>query len=733
MRVALYARVSTTRQAQAQGIEQQLDRLRAAAGERGWELEEQHVYRDDGYSGARIGRPGLDRLRDHAALAELDVVLVTAPDRLARNYVHQVLLIDELAARGCQVEFLDRPMSADPHDQLLLQIRGAVAEYERTLIAERMRRGRQAKLRAGTLLPWTTAPFGYRLDPERPRRADAVRTDPGEAALIAQLFDWYLEPGATIYQLAARLTGLGVPTPMGGPRWNVASVRGILRNPAYAGRALSNRTQVAPARRRKSAMLPAGPGQSHAPRPEEDWIAVPVPPIVSEEIFAQVQAKLDANQQCAARNTRHEYLLRALVSCGACRLSCTGRQVAKDYRYYLCRGRTDPLRAAQGQRCTARYIPAAQLDELVWADLCALLTDPAQAARALARAQGGAWLPQELQARQATIGQALAQLDRQQQRLLDAYLAEVVTLPELDRKRQDLDRRRDTLLAQQRQLDAAARQRLELGAVADGIEAFCQTVRAGLAAATFEQRRQLAELLIDCVVVTDGDVEIRYVLPTSPDGPHRPFCQLRKDHLDFPSLMVEADQLPGRVAAPVQQRGDQPVAVPEPGPVGTVHVQACLDDPHPEAVDPGQAGPVGQDLIDWRLAGGAAADQEMSPGRNDLFHQVRRVVGPVGQQQHPFAQQRDELAGQRHLTALALAADDRAEQPAGAGLGQGHDPHRRVPGDPQLGHLLAQPGPVPVTAGHFHRVQAVERDSAQPPVGHARSPRGRERDRGRLE
>jgi site-specific DNA recombinase len=131
MRAAVYARVSTTRQAQAQGIEQQLDRLRAAAAERGWELDDQHVYRDDGYSGARLGRPGLDRLRDHAALAELDVVLVAAPDRLARNYVHQVLLIDELAGHGCQVEFLDRPMSSDPHDQLLLQIRGAVAEYER--------------------------------------------------------------------------------------------------------------------------------------------------------------------------------------------------------------------------------------------------------------------------------------------------------------------------------------------------------------------------------------------------------------------------------------------------------------------------------------------------------------------------------------------------------------------------------------------------------------------------
>jgi site-specific DNA recombinase len=131
MRVALYARVSTTRQAQTQTIEQQLERLRAAAGARGWALDETQVYRDDGYSGASLSRPALDRLRDRAALADVDVVLVTAPDRLARNYVHQMLLLEELGRRGCRVEFLDRPMSQDPHDQLLLQIRGAVAEYER--------------------------------------------------------------------------------------------------------------------------------------------------------------------------------------------------------------------------------------------------------------------------------------------------------------------------------------------------------------------------------------------------------------------------------------------------------------------------------------------------------------------------------------------------------------------------------------------------------------------------
>jgi site-specific DNA recombinase len=208
----------------------------------------------------------------------------------------------------------------------------------------------------------------------------------------------------------------------------------------------------------------------------------------------------------------------------------------------LCRGRTDLLRAAQGRRCLARYIPAEQLDELVWTDLCALLTDPAQVTHALARARGGAWLPQELQARQAAIRRALTQLDHQQQRLLDAYLAEVLQLAELQHKRQDLDRRRATLQAQQRQLDAAAQQRLEIRDIASGIEAFSQTIRDGLATATFAQRRQLAELLTDRVIVTGSEVEIRYVLPTSPEGSHRPFCHLRKDHLHGPPGPCDAGQ-----------------------------------------------------------------------------------------------------------------------------------------------------------------------------------------------
>ncbi len=162
MRIAVYVRVSTQRQSQMQTIDQQLERLRAHFQTQGWEWPDDQVIRSDGYSGANLKRPGFDCLREQAAQAHLDRVVITTPDRLACKYIHQMLLIEELEKGGCQVEFVERPMSQDPHDQLLLQIRGAVAEYERNLIADRMRRGRVQKYRAGTLLPWGPPPYGYR-------------------------------------------------------------------------------------------------------------------------------------------------------------------------------------------------------------------------------------------------------------------------------------------------------------------------------------------------------------------------------------------------------------------------------------------------------------------------------------------------------------------------------------------------------------------------------------------
>jgi site-specific DNA recombinase len=196
-------------------------------------------------------------LRDLAAARGLDVVLVTAPDRLARNYVHQVLLLEEVEKDGCQVQFLDRPMSRDAHDQLLLQIRGAVAEYERSLITERMRRGRQRKLQAGLLLPWTRPPYGYRMDPEHPRDPTGVRVEEAEAVVVREMFAWYAEENHSLFSLARQLQLHGIPTPNGLTRWNLATVRALLTNPAYSGRVYGNRWHRRGTLERRPAMVPS--------------------------------------------------------------------------------------------------------------------------------------------------------------------------------------------------------------------------------------------------------------------------------------------------------------------------------------------------------------------------------------------------------------------------------------------------------------------------------------------
>lgn len=546
MSLAIYVRVSTQRQAQAQTIEQQLERLRAYIRSQGWEPTLEHIFRDDGYSGASLNRPGLDRLRDAVRAAEVDRVLITDPDRLARNYVHQMVLLEELEREGCQVLFLDRPMSQDPHDHLLLQIRGAVAEYERTLIAERMRRGRQMKLRAGSLLPWTRPPYGYRVDPDHPRDPAGVRLEPAEAAVIQDLFARYDEPSASLFALALHVQTLGVLTPRGRSRWNPATIRGLLTNPAYTGQVYAGRTRARAPQIRRSATHPIGrPSSSATTVPPEEWMPVAtVPALITPEQFARAQAKLAQNRSFARRNNHaHDYLLRALVSCGVCQSSCLGRRSPPGYAYYLCRAKGHPLRTCRDERCSSRYIPVDALDALVWADLCELLAHPERIAYALERARGGHWLPQDLQARREQLRRGQVHLEGQIERLTQAYLAAVIALPEYQRRRQELDGKIQALATQAQQLDAQVDHHAELAGLTTSITAFCQRVRTGLTHATFKQKRTLVELLIDQVVVTNDEVEIRYVIPTSPAGEHTRFCHLRKDYFHLPAVGVGIEGL----------------------------------------------------------------------------------------------------------------------------------------------------------------------------------------------
>jgi site-specific DNA recombinase len=539
MRNAIYVRVSTPNQVQTQTIDQQIQLLTQHLLTQDETLSVEAIFRDDGYSGVSLNRPGLDRLRDCIRHREIDRVLIMTPDRLARNYVHQMLLLEEFERAGCQVEYLERPMSHDPHDQLVLQIRSAVAEYERTLITDRMRRGRLMKLQAGALLPWTHPAYGYRVDPDHPRDPAGVSVDPTKAAVVADLFTRYVEVGESLHGLSRYLHEHGIVSPTGNPWWGLPTIRGILTNPVYVGTVYIGRMHYRPPTIRRSATHPLGrPKESGRLTPPEDWVAIAqIPAIIDHDLFNRVQEKLAHNQTFARRhNTRHFYLLRALVSCGTCLRASSARTVGK-YSYYLCSGKGKPMHTSIDIPCAARFTPAQQLDALVWNDLCAVLTHPESLSFALERAHGGHWLPQDLQVRRDNYRKALRSVEQQRTRLTDAYLHGIIPLAEFERRRRDLDQRESALQSLDAQLQAQATQHAQVAQLATGMADFCQRVVTGLANATPEGKRQLVELLIDRVVVTDDQVEIRYVFPTHQGSEHTRFCHLRTDYFDAPYLV----------------------------------------------------------------------------------------------------------------------------------------------------------------------------------------------------
>lgn len=533
MRIALYARVSTQRQAQSQTIEQQLERLQAYVQAHRETVSPEDLYRDDGYSGATLKRPGLDRLRDRVATSQVDCIVITDPDRLARNYVHQVLLVEELQRYGARVEFLERPMSQDPHDQLLLQIRGAVAQYERTLISERMRRGRLRKLQTGQLLPWTVTPYGYQVDINRPRDPAGVQLDPAKAAIVREIFRWYVNEQCSMLVMAQRLQRIEATSPTGKNRWNTSTLRSILTNRIYMGEVYANKYRTQPAKGRRSALQPLGSGESQILLDPSEWLFVAhIPAIIEPAQFEAAQAQLKHNRRMAKRNNKtNRYLLRAMVSCGNCRRSCSGRCLSSGHSYYHCRTKTTLKELSEQDSCKTRYIPVEQLDDLVWQDLCEVIQHPEMIIQAMEQAQNGSWLPQELQARRESLNRGQASLEKQLERLTEAYLGAVIPLNEYQRRRLELENRKRALGTQAQQIAIDTAQQVEVMQMATGAEDFCRRIASGLAEASFEQKRQLVELLIDRVVVVNEEVEIRYVIPTSPRGEHHRFCQLRTDYL----------------------------------------------------------------------------------------------------------------------------------------------------------------------------------------------------------
>ena len=347
---AIYARVSSARQAKDETIGSQLAALREHAVRSRLDVPEEWVLADEGHSGATLVRPGLEALRDLAAQGCLDVVLVYSPDRLARKFAYQALLIEELARSGVRVEFVKGPRGDSPEDQLLVQFQGMFAEYEKAQLMERYRRGKAWRAKTGSVNVPGGAPFGYRYVRKTPESGAFYEVIPHEAALVSEMFRRYADEGAAIADLRRWLTDQGVRTRTGKERWDRPVIWGMLRDPAYAGTAVFGKTQVIheqPGLNRSARLAGRTVPRpvKTVDRPREEWAHIPVPALVDEETFARVQQRLAGNKRFASRNAKVPSLLQGLAACASCgygyyRTSTTTSSGKKIY-YYRCLGSDD--------------------------------------------------------------------------------------------------------------------------------------------------------------------------------------------------------------------------------------------------------------------------------------------------------------------------------------------------------------------------------------------------------
>jgi len=300
--VAIYARVSSDQQAERHTIDSQLAELKARAMQDGHSIRDDMLFVDNGHSGASLIRPALERLRDLVALSAVDVVYVHAPDRLARSYAHQVLLLEEFARAGTQVVFLNRPIGDTPEDSLLLQLQGMFAEYERAKMLERSRRGKRHRAQSGAVSVLSRAPFGYRyVTREAGGGAARYEIDEDAARIVRQIFTWVGLERLTLAGVCRRLLGNGIPSPTGRRHWSRAMIHTLLLNPAYAGQAIFGRRQCLPWQPpfhppRGHTGLPKRPYRQ-VPAPAERHISVAVPAIVDEGLFARAAERLEENRR----------------------------------------------------------------------------------------------------------------------------------------------------------------------------------------------------------------------------------------------------------------------------------------------------------------------------------------------------------------------------------------------------------------------------------------------------
>jgi site-specific DNA recombinase len=504
MRVAVYARVSTDEQAEKFGLSAQLTELRAFAAKRGWEIPAGAEFVDDGYSGAELDRPALARLREAVRLRAFDAILVHDVDRLARRLAHQLLLVEEFERARVRVDFLLTPRADTPEGRLLEHVKGVIAEYERAKIVERTQRGKREKARQGLIV--ASYPYGYTPDPAAPGR---LLIEEAEAGVVRLVYRLLIDEQRSVRAIIEELRRLGVPPRRSGS-WAPTSVRRLLNSEVYTGRAYYNRDQVIPGTKERRV------------RPRNEWIAVPIPAIVTPERFSAAQAQLERNRvELVGRPTPFVYLLRGLLRCVVCGSRYDGCP-SHGRRYYRCHGRD---RLVLERPCRAPWLSARVAEAVVWDAVAGVLRRPKVLLRALdgyATRQG----VRDVEVRSSVehVRRQLADLERQERRLLDLYLDDSLRTEAVRTRLEELARRRAGL---REQLERAEGQAAALGAAGarhDMIVNWCAQARRGLNRLDLPGRQRLLRALIDEIrVLPDRHLEIHGILPSR--TPAQELCQ----------------------------------------------------------------------------------------------------------------------------------------------------------------------------------------------------------------
>ena len=520
MRVAIYARVSTEAQEARGTIGSQVAALRERVAVEGHEVVSEFL--DDGHSGARLDRPGLDSLRDAAEAGLIDALWCLSPDRLARVYAYQVIVLEEFARLGVAVFFADAPnIDDDPQGRLLTQVQGVIAEYERAKIAERYRRGKLWRSRSGEVISWK-APYGYRRASRTADRAAHLEVFEPEAEVVRRIFDDYVAGGHSTRQIARRLNTDRVPSSAGKSVWGTSSIGRLLRNEAYVGRVYFNKTESVPDPR-------PGRARRQVPRPRQDWVQIAVPAIIADEVFeAASRVSRDNSQWSPRRAEPGAWLLRGLVRCGACGVvvvchKMRGRN-GTFHRYYYCRNH-DPLRAkGEDKRCNERNIRSDDLDAFVFEQVREALLRPEVLLAGEQAVAKRAPAPDDelLDAQLARFERKIEATDNERRRLADLYQAGLIELVELQRRAKELDARRANIDMQRHTLSDQRAELAKDNRLRQRIDAFADRAAAALDGLDFDQQQKLLRLVIDEVRVTGWNVEIRLCIPLDQPVPTPP-------------------------------------------------------------------------------------------------------------------------------------------------------------------------------------------------------------------